>query len=230
LHWSFESERYFGKTGREVKATRVVNLLPRRCWSYYRHEVSNIRMSLLLPSRLVDRKQNLKRLSVLRIQICTLGHWSTPLGGNLHPIFEGVTSEDERRDAAEHRPGFLKSRWHTFFWFWLVSISLVCSNILPYTYLKHTPFTFDGHIIAFVHINYTWTLDIVHIFPTYLLSGILIILAVASALALLKLYAVLRFTSEGTKSTWCIIHPLNAGRRLSCDCGRNTQDNPFGDQ
>ncbi|KAG6841093.1 hypothetical protein C0991_001900 [Blastosporella zonata] len=30
LHWSFESERYFGKTGREVKATRVVNLLPRR--------------------------------------------------------------------------------------------------------------------------------------------------------------------------------------------------------
>jgi len=31
LHWSFESERYFGKTGREVKATRVVNLLPRRC-------------------------------------------------------------------------------------------------------------------------------------------------------------------------------------------------------
>ncbi|KDR80261.1 hypothetical protein GALMADRAFT_62552 [Galerina marginata CBS 339.88] len=30
LHWSFESERYFGKTGREVKATRVVELLPRR--------------------------------------------------------------------------------------------------------------------------------------------------------------------------------------------------------
>jgi hypothetical protein len=30
LHWSFESERYFGKAGREVKATRVVNLLPRR--------------------------------------------------------------------------------------------------------------------------------------------------------------------------------------------------------
>jgi hypothetical protein len=30
LHWSFESERYFGKMGREVKATRVVNLLPRR--------------------------------------------------------------------------------------------------------------------------------------------------------------------------------------------------------
>ncbi|KAF5381366.1 hypothetical protein D9615_008302 [Tricholomella constricta] len=30
LHWSFESERYFGKTGREVKATHVVNLLPRR--------------------------------------------------------------------------------------------------------------------------------------------------------------------------------------------------------
>ncbi|KAG5341349.1 Germacradienol/germacrene D synthase [Termitomyces sp. J132] len=30
LHWSFESERYFGKTGREVKANRVVNLLPRR--------------------------------------------------------------------------------------------------------------------------------------------------------------------------------------------------------
>ncbi|KAG6828179.1 hypothetical protein H0H92_008910 [Tricholoma furcatifolium] len=30
LHWSFESERYFGKDGREVKATRVVNLLPRR--------------------------------------------------------------------------------------------------------------------------------------------------------------------------------------------------------
>ena len=30
LHWSFESERYFGKSGREVKTTRVVNLLPRR--------------------------------------------------------------------------------------------------------------------------------------------------------------------------------------------------------
>ena len=30
LHWSFESERYFGKTGRQVKATRVVDLLPRR--------------------------------------------------------------------------------------------------------------------------------------------------------------------------------------------------------
>ncbi|ESK91961.1 terpenoid synthase [Moniliophthora roreri MCA 2997] len=30
LHWSFESERYFGKTGREVKKTRVINLLPRR--------------------------------------------------------------------------------------------------------------------------------------------------------------------------------------------------------
>jgi len=30
LHWSFESERYFGKTGRQVKATRVVNILPRR--------------------------------------------------------------------------------------------------------------------------------------------------------------------------------------------------------
>ena len=30
LHWSFESERYFGKGGREVKKSRVVNLLPRR--------------------------------------------------------------------------------------------------------------------------------------------------------------------------------------------------------
>ncbi|KAG5646722.1 hypothetical protein DXG03_002404 [Asterophora parasitica] len=30
LHWSFESERYFGKAGRDVKATRVVDLLPRR--------------------------------------------------------------------------------------------------------------------------------------------------------------------------------------------------------
>lgn len=30
LHWSFESERYFGKAGREVKATRIVSLLPRR--------------------------------------------------------------------------------------------------------------------------------------------------------------------------------------------------------
>ncbi|KAJ8487526.1 hypothetical protein ONZ45_g9641 [Pleurotus djamor] len=30
LHWSFESERYFGKAGREIKKTRVVNLLPRR--------------------------------------------------------------------------------------------------------------------------------------------------------------------------------------------------------
>ncbi|KZP15764.1 terpenoid synthase [Athelia psychrophila] len=30
LHWSFESERYFGKDGRQVKACRVVHLLPRR--------------------------------------------------------------------------------------------------------------------------------------------------------------------------------------------------------
>ncbi|KZT04442.1 terpenoid synthase [Laetiporus sulphureus 93-53] len=30
LKWSFESERYFAKTGLEVKKTRVVNLLPRR--------------------------------------------------------------------------------------------------------------------------------------------------------------------------------------------------------
>jgi hypothetical protein len=30
LHWSFESERYFGKNGKDVKASRVVNLLPRR--------------------------------------------------------------------------------------------------------------------------------------------------------------------------------------------------------
>ena len=29
LHWSFESERYFGKAGLEVKSTRAVNLLPR---------------------------------------------------------------------------------------------------------------------------------------------------------------------------------------------------------
>ncbi|KAF8644897.1 hypothetical protein AX16_008181 [Volvariella volvacea WC 439] len=30
LHWSFETVRYFRKTGREVKATRIVKLLPRR--------------------------------------------------------------------------------------------------------------------------------------------------------------------------------------------------------
>lgn len=30
LHWSFESERYFGKSGKQVKKTRVVNLLPAR--------------------------------------------------------------------------------------------------------------------------------------------------------------------------------------------------------
>ena len=30
LHWSFETERYFGKMGREIKKTRVVQLLPRR--------------------------------------------------------------------------------------------------------------------------------------------------------------------------------------------------------
>lgn len=30
LHWSFETERYFGKWGHEVKASRVVNLLPLR--------------------------------------------------------------------------------------------------------------------------------------------------------------------------------------------------------
>ena len=30
LHWSFESERYFGKNGREIKKTRIVKLLPRK--------------------------------------------------------------------------------------------------------------------------------------------------------------------------------------------------------
>ena len=30
LHWSFETERYFGKEGKSVKASRVVHLLPRR--------------------------------------------------------------------------------------------------------------------------------------------------------------------------------------------------------
>ena len=30
LHWSFDTERYFGKNGRQVKATRIVELLPRR--------------------------------------------------------------------------------------------------------------------------------------------------------------------------------------------------------
>ncbi|KAJ3514289.1 hypothetical protein NLJ89_g2459 [Agrocybe chaxingu] len=30
LHWSFETERYFGKSGRQVKASRIVDLLPRQ--------------------------------------------------------------------------------------------------------------------------------------------------------------------------------------------------------
>ena len=30
LHWSFETERYFGKTGRQVKKTRTVELAPLR--------------------------------------------------------------------------------------------------------------------------------------------------------------------------------------------------------
>jgi hypothetical protein len=30
LHWSFESERYFGKSGHQVKATRTVEILPLR--------------------------------------------------------------------------------------------------------------------------------------------------------------------------------------------------------
>lgn len=30
LHWSFETERYFGKGGREVKKSRVVQLWPRK--------------------------------------------------------------------------------------------------------------------------------------------------------------------------------------------------------
>lgn len=30
LHWSFETERYFGKGGRNVKTGRVVDLLPLR--------------------------------------------------------------------------------------------------------------------------------------------------------------------------------------------------------
>jgi len=33
LHWSFETERYFGKKGMEVKRTRVVELLPKRVGS-----------------------------------------------------------------------------------------------------------------------------------------------------------------------------------------------------
>lgn len=30
LHWSFETERYFGKDGLKVKETRIVNLLPKK--------------------------------------------------------------------------------------------------------------------------------------------------------------------------------------------------------
>jgi hypothetical protein len=30
LHWSFDSERYFGKEGLQVKQNRVVKLLPKR--------------------------------------------------------------------------------------------------------------------------------------------------------------------------------------------------------
>ena len=30
LHWSFETERYFGKDGQKVKETRIVPLLPKR--------------------------------------------------------------------------------------------------------------------------------------------------------------------------------------------------------
>lgn len=30
LHWSFESERYFGKNGKDIKAQRVVKLIPSR--------------------------------------------------------------------------------------------------------------------------------------------------------------------------------------------------------
>ena len=30
LHWSFETERYFGQDGLKVKETRIVNLLPKR--------------------------------------------------------------------------------------------------------------------------------------------------------------------------------------------------------
>lgn len=32
LHWSFETERYFGKSGHQVKATRTVEILPLRAW------------------------------------------------------------------------------------------------------------------------------------------------------------------------------------------------------
>ena len=30
LHWSFESERYFGKTGKDIKRTRILELMPQR--------------------------------------------------------------------------------------------------------------------------------------------------------------------------------------------------------
>lgn len=40
LHWSFESERYFGKNGRQVKQSRTVELLPRRLWRTSRHRES----------------------------------------------------------------------------------------------------------------------------------------------------------------------------------------------
>lgn len=30
LHWSFETERYFGKNGPQVKATRTVEIMPLR--------------------------------------------------------------------------------------------------------------------------------------------------------------------------------------------------------
>ena len=33
LHWSFESERYFGKKGKEVKSSRIIALRPSRIQS-----------------------------------------------------------------------------------------------------------------------------------------------------------------------------------------------------
>jgi hypothetical protein len=46
LHWSFETERYFGKNGRQVKASRVIELLPRRKSSASVPVVSTIPPSL----------------------------------------------------------------------------------------------------------------------------------------------------------------------------------------
>lgn len=66
LHWSFMTERYFGRAGAEVKKHRIVRLLPRRDDRAQTSEVSTYSAAVLLSSGDVDTDAGVLRWPILQ--------------------------------------------------------------------------------------------------------------------------------------------------------------------